>query len=222
MRLIVLAAGQGFKLDGFNKALIQDPATGETVLARYLRLFAGWDVTVVVGYGAIRIMSAYPTLDYVYNAEWSLTGNSYSLGLALDERPSLVVSSDLFFDEPMVELIAASPPNAAVVVRSENKRVQSVRGRLEGAIVTETYLGEPRDPGDVETTGIYKVSDADLLREWKRRCARNRGAFAGLTLPLEGRNVHAVDTRELFLHEVNDPFDYLALIRRRKDGPRPE
>ena len=36
MRLIVLAAGQGFKLDGMNKPLVRDPGARETVLERYV------------------------------------------------------------------------------------------------------------------------------------------------------------------------------------------
>lgn len=216
MRLIVLAAGQGFKLDGFHKLYIRDPATGEPLVERYRRLFAAWPLTVVVGYQAIRVMNDYPDLDYVYNDQWSITGNSYSLSLALDDRPAVVVSSDLFFDEAMVELIAAAPANAVVVMRSENKQAHSIRCQVEGGVVRSVYLGEPKRADDVETTGIYKVSDPVLLREWKRACAHSRSVFAGLNLPLGGGDVAAVDKGGCFFHEVNTHLDYLGLIRGRR------
>ena len=218
MRLIVLAAGQGFKLDGFNKLTIRDPATGEPLIERYRRLFAGWPLTVVVGYQAIRLMNEYPELDYVYNDLWSITGNSYSLGLALDDRPAVAISGDLFFDERMVELITAAPADAIVVQRSENKQAHSIRCRVEGGTVTSVYLGEPQRAEDVETTGIYKVSSPPLLREWKRACAHNRSVFAGINLPLAAGPVAAVEIGDRFFHEVNTHLDYLSLIRRRRDA----
>ena len=36
MKVIILAAGQGFKLDGFNKVLLKDPARNRTILDLYL------------------------------------------------------------------------------------------------------------------------------------------------------------------------------------------
>jgi choline kinase len=213
MRLVILAAGQGFKLDGFLKVLVRHPATREPLLARYVRLFAGWDVTVVIGYQAIRIMDEHPQLDYVYNDQWSITGNSYSLSLALDDRPTVAISGDLFFDEAMVDLLERAPPNAVVVQRSENKQERSVRARVEDGIVTALYVGDLQDPSDRETVGIYKVSDATLLREWRRACAQNRNAFAGVNLPLAARDVAAVDKGDLFLHEINTHLDYLNLIQ---------
>lgn len=222
MRLIIVAAGQGFKLDGFNKLLMRDPRTREPLLARYQRLFAGWPVTVVVGYQAIRIMDEFPELDYVYNDEWSINGNSYSLSLALDERPAVALSSDLFFDQAMVDLLVQAPANAVMVRRSENKQAHSLRCRVEAGLVRALYLGEPQRPEDLETTGIYKISDPALLREWKRACAENRSVFAGINLPLAEREVTAVDTRDAFFHEVNTHLDYLNLIRLRREQPGPE
>jgi choline kinase len=215
VRLIVLAAGQGFKLDGVSKPLIRDPGTGETVIERYVRLFAGWEITVVVGYQATGVMSAYPALDYVYNDLWNVTGNSYSLALALDERPCAVISADLFFEAPLVSLLESAPANSVVVHRSENKQAHSVRCHVAGGVVESMYLGEPQRPDDAETSGIYKVSDPALVREWRRACMQNRGVFAGLNLPLGGRDVHAVDQKDVWVHEVNTHPDYLALLRYR-------
>jgi choline kinase len=218
VRLVVLAAGQGFKLDGVNKILMRDPGTREPLLARYQRLFAGHQITVVGGFQAVRVMEEFPEVDYVYNDAWSITGNSYSLSLALDDRPAVVLSGDLFFDEALVGLIEAAPADAVLVQRSENKQAHSIRARVDGGRVEALYLGEPQRAEDVETLGIYKLSDPALLRGWKRACATNRSVFAGINLPLDGAPVAAVDRQAAFFHEVNTPLDYLALIQRRRAG----
>jgi choline kinase len=212
VRLIVLAAGQGFRLDGFHKLRMRDPRTGEPLIRRFQRLFEGWPTTIVVGYQAISVMSEFPELDYVYNEHWSTTGNSYSLSLALDERPCVVISSDLFFDRDLVDQIERAPGDAVFVQRAENKQEHSVRCRIAGGRVAELYLGDPRHAEDTETIGVYKLSDPALLRAWKRECARNRGAFAGLNLPIASGAIHAVDKGDRFLHEVNTHLDYLQLI----------
>jgi len=72
MRLIVLAAGQAFKLDNINKLLIRHPKTGETILQRYERLFKNYEVTVVTGFKAIAIMSSFPNLNYIHNDQWRI------------------------------------------------------------------------------------------------------------------------------------------------------
>ena len=214
MRVIVLAAGQGFRLDGFHKLRIRDPRSGKPLLQHLRDLFVGCDMTVVLGFQAISVMNDFPDVDYVYNEHWSITGNSYSLSLALDDRPAVVVSGDLFFDTAMVQLIEGAPGDAVFVQRSENKQAHSVRCTADGDRVTDLYLGEPRKPTDTETIGIYKVSNPSLLRAWKRACAQNRSVFCGINLPIAEATVTAVDKGDLFLHEVNTHLDYLNLLTR--------
>jgi choline kinase len=216
MRVIVLAAGQGFRLDGFHKLRIRDPRTGKPLLAHLRELFDGWDLTVVLGYQAISVMNDFPDVDYVYNEHWSITGNSYSLALAIDDRPCVVVSGDLFFDAELVKLIANAPGDVVFVQRSENKQAHSVRCSADAGRVTDLYLGEPRKPTDTETIGIYKATDAALLRNWKRACMQNRSVFCGVNLPISESKLAAVDKGDLFLHEVNTHLDYLNLIQRSK------
>ncbi len=214
MRLVVLAAGQGFRLDGFHKLRMRDPRTGEALLARFGRLFEGWDITVVLGYQAISVMNDFPGFDYIYNEHWSITGNSYSLSLALDERPTVAISSDLFFEDDLVALITEAPGDTVFVQRAENKAAHSVRCSADGGRVRELYVGEPRRSSDVETIGIYKVSTPALLRTWKRDCAKNRSVFCGINLPVTEGAFAVIDKGDRFLHEVNTHLDYLNLIKR--------
>lgn len=210
-RLIILAAGQGFKLDGFVKLLIKHPISGETIMDRYLRLFADYDITVVVGYKAVEIMSQYPGLDYVYNDQWRITGNSYGLYQALDERPCVVISSDLLFDEDMVQLIELSPTDSVFVVNSENKGVNTVRCRTTDGKIEKFYMGEA-EQDDPESIGIFKITNPQVLKEWKRQCLDNKNVFAGLNLPLD-YGLKAVDKGAIGYYEINTPLDYINCIK---------
>lgn len=210
MRLIILAAGQGFKLDGINKLFIKDPRTKETVIERYIRYFKKYKITVVVGYRATEIMCEYPELDYVYNDRWRTTGNSYGLGLALDDEPCIVVSSDLFFDEDMVKLIEDSPDNCVFVSNPENKELNTLRCKMKGKDIEEIYMGNGKNIDPI-TLGIYKIKDKSLLREWKRENFANPHIFAGVNLPL--KSVCAVDKKNLLFFDINTHEDYLRFIK---------
>lgn len=210
MKLIVLAAGQAFKLDGFNKLLIKDPRSGERILDRYLKLFSDYEITIVIGYKAIEIMSEYPNLNYIYNDQWRITGNSYSLSLALDETPCVVISADLLFDEDMVKLIDESPENSAFVSHSENKGINTLRCKVKRNIVKSIYMGEEFN-NDCEATGIYKITYSKILRKWKNDCMVNRNVFAGSNISVDVDKIYAVDISDFFFHEINTPLDYLNL-----------
>jgi choline kinase len=213
--LIILAAGQGFKLDGINKLLVRDPISRKTILQQYIDLFPQYEITVVTGFKAVAIMSLYPQMNYVYNPHWRITGNSYSLSLALDDRPTIVISSDLIFDESLASTINNAPENVVFVHQPENKAMNTVRCKSEGQLVKEMYIGEDHD--NSVSTGIFKISSPKILKEWKRSCNNNRNTFAGVNLPLTFQPIHTVDIGSLFFHEINTPLDYLNLIKRRRD-----
>jgi choline kinase len=219
-RLIVLAAGEGLQLDGFNKALIRHPRSGERVIEQYARLFSGHEITVVVGYRAIEIMHRYPALRYVYNSNWRLTGNAYSLGLALDDRPCIVLSADLFMDEALVERLRAAPGNAVLAADRGNrtKNALNLVLRADGS-VEAVYQGAVQSDSHPEAPGVFKVQSASLLRRWKQRCLEHSNLFALQNLPLDGERderVFAVQLGAARLDEVNTPLDYLNLMERER------
>lgn len=220
MRLIILAAGQGLQLDGYNKVLIRDPKTGLTVLDTFLKHFEGAKVTVVVGYRSINVMSRYPKLHYVYNSNWAHTNNSYSLGLALTDEPCIVASSDLFIDEKTVQRLEAGPENCILTENRANRTLSSLNCSLgERGELLELYQGNPRKPTDPEAVGIYKISDKQMLRTWKRNCLQYTNLFAGQNLPLDpaGQSVFSLDVADGRVEEVNNPLDYINLLE--KYGP---
>src|SRR3989339_356327 len=215
MRLIILAAGEGFKLDGISKLLIKDPKSKETVLDKYKRLFKGYDITIVTGYRAVEIMQEYPEINYIYNDQWRITGNSYSLGLALDDQPSVIISSDLFFDEKLIELIESSPQNSIFVFNSENKGVNKVRCKVDESKVNSVYMGQEFN-NDPESVGIIKITNDNVLKHWKKNCIVNKNMFAALNIPLDIEEISSVNIDHVFFHEVNTPLDYINLIKKIK------
>lgn len=215
MRAIVLAAGQGYQLDGLNKCLIKDPADGRTLLEKVALAFAGARITVVVGYRAVAIMQAQPQLEYVYNKDWAVTNNSYSLALALTtDEPCYVLSSDLVFEPALIRALDSGPPNAVLTECRENRVLSAVNCAVEGSRVTELYQGPLRKVTDPEAIGIYKISDSRLVRAWRQNCLQHNNLFVGQNLPVHG-DYPRVDTFDLGQHrfwEINTPLDYLRLL----------
>lgn len=215
MRLIILAAGQGFKLDGFNKILLKDPVTKKTILDHYLEYFSECKITMVVGYKSITIMNEYPQLDYIYNTEWRLKGNSHSLALALSEEPCIILPSDLFFDESLINLIKKAPDNMGLVADNENRSVQSLHCHIEKGKITKVYTGNAK-PNDPELMGVFKITSKEILRKWRKNCLANDNVFIGKNLPIRDYDIFAVDKQDNLLYEINTPNDYINFINLRQ------
>lgn len=214
-RAIVLAAGQGFDLDGMNKVLIRDPLDSRSLLEKYVDMFSrrGIEVSVVVGYRAVNIMGQFPRLKYFLNGQWKITNNSYSLGLALSDDPCFVLSSDLIFDEALVDLLLDAPPNAVLTENRPSRILTALNCVVSDGKIADIYQGDVRTPQDPEAIGIFKVSDRRLLQTWKRKCLEHGNLFVAQNLPLRlGVDVHALDKGPLRFIEVNTALDYLRLL----------
>lgn len=213
MRTIILAAGQGFQLDGFNKLLLRDPRSGEQIIDQYLKLFDKTDITVVLGYKAIEVMQRFPELHYVYNPDWKVTNNSYSLSLAINEEPCYVVSCDLFIDEGIIKMLEQAEPNCILTENSENRQLNSLNCSISGnRQIVEIYQGAVRSKKDPEAIGVYKISDKRLLREWKKKCMQHSNLFAGQNLPFDICPVYSVDKGKYRFEEVNTVMDYMRVL----------
>jgi choline kinase len=221
MRVIILAAGQGFLLDGMVKCLVRAPHDSRPLLERAVEAFAGHRVTVVVGYRAVAVMEAFPDLDYVYNPDWATSNNSYSLGLALNDEPSYVLSSDLVFEPDLVRELDAAGPNLALTEKRENRILTSVNCAVDGSRIREFYVGPLRSPADPEAVGLFKISDPALLRQWKRNCLKHGNLFVGQNLPVNSgeADVHTHDLGSHLFYEINNPADYLRALRRHRGAP---
>ncbi|MCK5245639.1 NTP transferase domain-containing protein [Candidatus Bipolaricaulota bacterium] len=218
MRVIILAAGEGYQIGGFNKLLLRRPDSGETIMDQYKRLFAGSPITVVVGYQAVNIMNTYPTLDYVYNPIWHTTQDSYSLALALSDEPCFVVHTDLFIMDSVIDAMEAAEPNVILAASKENRGRTDVNIAMNERRIVDIYPGSLRDPADVQPLDIYKICDRQLLRIWKRRCKENPHGYSVLNLPIDQETpVHVVPTELANVVQIKTPLDYANFLRRTRE-----
>ncbi len=218
-RVIVLGAGQGYQLDGFNKLLIKDPVSGRRIIDKYIEAFSGKKLTVVVGYRAINVMHNYPDLDYVYNSDWAVTNNSYSLSLALTEEPCYVISGDLLIGSELVYDLDSAGANLIVGKVRENRTLSAINvcANTEGR-VSEVYQGKLRQVSDPEAIGIFKISSPELLSLWKRNCREHGNLFVGQNLPYDLETpVYMFNSDRHSVEEVNTPLDYLRLLEGAKN-----
>lgn len=214
---IILAAGRGHQVDGMAKALIKHPITGKSVLQHAVEAFLGKRIVVVVGFRAIHVMESAPNLNYVVNHDWALTSNAMSLGLALDDEPTYVVSGDIFFHRELIEHLDALGPDLVLTEARENRALSAVHCVLrDDQTVAETYQGPIRNIAHPEAIGLFKISNPDLLRRWKRVCIAHGNLFVGQTLPCDGAAIASAPVGDFEFSEINTPTDYLRLIERHR------
>ena len=212
MKLIILDAGDAFELDGYNKLLINHPGKSKRIIELYAEYFGTEKVEIVVGYKAMDVMNLYPKFSYKYNKNWQTTSSGYSLSLALSDEPCFVVPSDFILDESTVEKMSAYD-NCALIKYTENRRPSSLNAQLSNEGKVESiYRGHSRN-NDPEITGVFKISDVNLLSEWRKRCVLDPHGYAGENLPFDlGCNVMSVTATDKTF-EINTPEDYIQFLR---------
>lgn len=135
MQAIILAAGMGRRLGEYtkNNTKCMVPVNGTPLIDRVLGQLSVLQlnrVVIVVGYEGKKLMdylgNEYKGLkiEYVNNPVYDKTNNIYSLALAKDklqEDDTLLVESDLIFDDGMFNLLVDNPyPNLALVAKYES------------------------------------------------------------------------------------------------------
>ena len=214
--LIILAAGHSLGADGVIKCLIKHPKTKKNILETAKYYFPNFKVRVVIGYRALEIVSAHPELSYVVNDEWSFTGNSHSLALALRNRKTLVVSGDLFVSQEMVKILNEKPNRSiAFTARSERRRGNAINFRVdEQERILSHYTGKMETVTDPESLGAFWIGDADIAKQWKRRCEESPNKFAAECLPLDCGYIYSRETPSDTLYEITDAKDFLSFSKR--------
>lgn len=135
MQAIILAAGMGRRLGEYTKenTKCMVPVNGTPLIDRLLRQLARLDlkrVVVVTGYEGEKLRTHIDEVkpeglcvEYVDNPIYDRTNNVYSLALAKDkmvEDDTLLIESDLIFDDGMFDLLLTNPfPNLALVAKYE-------------------------------------------------------------------------------------------------------
>ena len=135
MQAIILAAGMGRRLGEYTKdnTKCMLPVNGTRLIDRLLTQLAGQQlnrVVIVVGYQGQNLKDYIGDryadslkIEYVENPIYDKTNNIYSLALAkqqLQEDDTLLIESDLIFDDGMLSLLTDNPyPNLALVAKYE-------------------------------------------------------------------------------------------------------
>ena len=135
MQAIILAAGMGRRLGEYTKdnTKCMLPVNGVRLIDRMLNQLAELDlkrVVIVVGYQTQNLTdyigNCYDNrlkIEYVENPIYDKTNNIYSLALAkqqMQEDDTLLLESDLIFDDGMLRLLTENPyPNLALVAKYE-------------------------------------------------------------------------------------------------------
>ncbi len=132
MQAIILAAGMGKRLGEYtkNNTKCMVPVNGVPLIDRMLRQLSELAlkrVVIVIGFEGERLMAYLGEkqyglkIEFVQNPVYNKTNNIYSLALAKDklkEDDSLLIESDLIFDEGMFRLLLDNPqPNLALVAK---------------------------------------------------------------------------------------------------------
>lgn len=134
MQAIILAAGMGKRLGEYtkNNTKCMVPVNGIPLIDRVIGQLSKLNLSrlvIVVGYEGKKLMDYIGTerdclkIEYVNNPVFDKTNNIYSLSLAkqqLQEDDTLLVESDLIFDDGMFRLLLDNPhPNLALVAKYE-------------------------------------------------------------------------------------------------------
>lgn len=135
MQAIILAAGMGRRLGEYTKdnTKCMLPVNGVRLIDRTLGQLSRLDlkrVVIVVGYQGQNLMDYIGDrynerlkIEFVNNPDYDKTNNIYSLALAKDklqEDDTLLIESDLIFDDGMFSLLTDNPyPNLALVAKYE-------------------------------------------------------------------------------------------------------
>lgn len=134
MQAIILAAGMGKRLGEYtkNNTKCMVPVNGTPLIDRLLGQLSNLNlnrVVIVVGYEGQKLIDYLGNefkglpIEYVHNPVYDKTNNIYSLALAkqqLQEDDTLLIESDLIFEDSMFDLLLDNPfPNLALVAKYE-------------------------------------------------------------------------------------------------------
>lgn len=177
MQAVILAAGMGKRLGEYtkNNTKCMVPVNGTPLIDRTLGQLSKLElsrVVIVVGYEGKKLMDYLGTerdglkIEYVNNPIYDKTNNIYSLALAekqLQEDDTLLIESDLIFDDGMFNLLLDNPfPNLALVAKYETwmdgTMVKIDRDNNIVNFVTKAAFSYDEVGSYYKTVNIYKFS----------------------------------------------------------------
>lgn len=166
MQAVILAAGMGRRLGDLTKdnTKCMVKVNGVALIDRLLGQLSALElnrVVIVVGYEGDKLIAhigdryaGLLNIEYIVNPIYDRTNNIYSLALTKDklqEDDTLLIESDLIFDDKMFSLILGNPyPNLALVAKYQTW--------MDGTMVR---IDEDNNVVNFITKSAFKYSDVD-------------------------------------------------------------
>ena len=135
------------------------------------------------------------------------------MGLALENQPTYVVSSDLIISSEIIDLLDNSNPNCILTSNRENREPNSLNCNVKKNIVSQIYQGHRQNGDDPEAVGVYKITNISLLEIWKKNCLKHKTLFAGQNLNFDITKIYSVDKQNYRLDEINTVLDFMNILR---------
>jgi L-glutamine-phosphate cytidylyltransferase len=217
MKIVILAAGLGSRLDGSQDHLpkpLTRLASGKSILEYQLDALA-WhlsldDVFVVVGYHKEAILEAFPHLAYVYNPLFAQENTSKSLLRALSkiEEDVLWLNGDVIFRPSILQEIleldrTCMVVNEAIVGEEEVKYRADGQGRI---LEVSKQVQQPQ--GEALGINFFKQEDLPALRKNLENCAPGDYFEKAIECLLhQGKTVWTMPVSILDCVEIDFPAD---------------
>lgn len=186
MQAVILAAGMGKRLGDLTKenTKCMVKVNGIALIDRLLSQLSDLNlnrVVIVVGYQGDKLISHIGNryserlnIEYVFNPIYDKTNNIYSLALTKDklqEDDTLLIESDLIFDDRMFSLILGDPyPNLALVAKYQTWMDGTMVRIDDDNNVVNFITKSAFKYSDVEyyykTVNIYKFSREFLVQKY--------------------------------------------------------
>lgn len=234
MQAVILAAGMGRRLGRFTrectKCMVE--VNGQRLIDRLmgqLELLGLSRVVVVTGYHGEELRRHLEEnyggmpLTFVENSLYEHTNNIYSLWLTrelLTADDTLLLESDLVFDDGLIALAVSSPEPDAVLVSRYLPRMDGTMVTLEGDRIRSFVERKELDYGHTEryfkTVNVYKFSREFMagtylpfLETYIQANGRNQyyEQALGVLTGIDRTDLHAINVDPLRWYEIDDEND---------------
>ncbi len=220
MKVVILAAGKGSGLGNLAahqpKCMLQFGP--ETIIERQLRMLrqAGVDdsqIILVTGYRQEKLADKFP-VQTVYNPYYAETDNAYSLFLALQQvdEDTLILDSDLVFDESVLLVMLGQKENTVLAKNNDNYSYGAT-----GIVVKSNHVEEigkhVQSSLTYESIIYLKKDTVDL---WKEELAKPKNAQTWYSISLNKivkETVFRVAVTDERIMGIDTYFDYIAAKR---------
>ena len=89
----------------------------------------------------------------------------------------------------------------------------NVKLDVSNSSIIEVYRGKSYK-NDPEILGVFKISDPDILRVWKKNGIENPNSYAGESLPIQGNKISTLTIDNDIITEINTPEDYINFLKK--------